>query len=261
MSKYKELIYICIDLAKTISDDSVINEGHVMFLLHKYRSSLLAQKYANSSGHIAASNYQTICIDLEKVEYSPECQDKCLFTDGGDKYLRSIREIPSVMSIGNPRLVGEGMLRSIFTIVPIERMDTVGYSSWLKNIIYGAFGYDKHLYLKSGNLNFMDEERVYLSAVFEDPVAANEMTHCEGDGNCGCNADCDIYERDFPIEESLQAQLIALVIRDVVGASMRPKDAANNAQDDLANLVAYINTALKDRYSKAALGALKENNE
>ena len=39
--KINEIIYYCLDAIKAVSDDSHVNEEHVLFLLSKYRSTLL----------------------------------------------------------------------------------------------------------------------------------------------------------------------------------------------------------------------------
>ena len=38
---YREAIYMVLDEIKSISDDSLITEDHVIFLLNKYRTFLL----------------------------------------------------------------------------------------------------------------------------------------------------------------------------------------------------------------------------
>jgi len=42
---YREIVYMCLDLAKQITDDIIINEEHAMFLVDKIRAALLWQKY------------------------------------------------------------------------------------------------------------------------------------------------------------------------------------------------------------------------
>jgi hypothetical protein len=39
-------------------------------------------------------------------------------------------------------------------------------------------------------------------------------------------------------------------VKDVLGASLRPKDRDNNASDDLANIAAFVRQNMKDRYVK-----------
>jgi hypothetical protein len=57
--KIEEIVYYCLDAIKAFSDDSYVNEDHILFLLGKYRNKLLALTYKNSL-HVPDSNYQTI---------------------------------------------------------------------------------------------------------------------------------------------------------------------------------------------------------
>ena len=47
MSTYKELTYMVLDELKLSSDDAQFTEDHVMFLLNKYRTFLLKQRYSD----------------------------------------------------------------------------------------------------------------------------------------------------------------------------------------------------------------------
>ena len=85
MSTYRELTHMVLDELKIISDDSHFQEEHVIFLLDKYRSLILKQKYEKEKKEMPESNYQTICLDLETIP-SYEESDIC----GGRGYLRSI---------------------------------------------------------------------------------------------------------------------------------------------------------------------------
>ena len=64
---YNELIYMVLDELKLSSDDSYITPDHVIFLLVKYRSFLLKQRYSDIKKQIPDSNYQSICLDLIEV--------------------------------------------------------------------------------------------------------------------------------------------------------------------------------------------------
>ena len=58
------------DLAKLISDDSIITEEHVLFFLKRFRSLLIKkeQDKEKTTTDIASEfEYQQICLDLEKV--------------------------------------------------------------------------------------------------------------------------------------------------------------------------------------------------
>lgn len=68
MSTYREVAYLILDEVKINSDDSYFEIEHVLFLMTKYRSLLLKQRYGDIRKNISISNYQTICLDLEKTE-------------------------------------------------------------------------------------------------------------------------------------------------------------------------------------------------
>ena len=47
MSTYKEIVYSVLDEIKSISDDSLFTEDHVIFLAGKLRTFLLKQRYSD----------------------------------------------------------------------------------------------------------------------------------------------------------------------------------------------------------------------
>ena len=97
MTTYKELVHLVLDELKLISDDSIFTEEHVLFLLDNYRTFVLKQRYSDIRKEIPESNYQTICVDLERVNAFDD--DPC-----AGQYLRSKDKIPEMMSIGKQRI-------------------------------------------------------------------------------------------------------------------------------------------------------------
>ena len=97
MATYKELVYMALDELKLTSDDSHFKEEHIIFLLDKYRAFLLKQRYTDIKKEIPESNYQTICLDLEKTEGIEG--DPCSGT-----YLKSIQEVPDMLTISQPKV-------------------------------------------------------------------------------------------------------------------------------------------------------------
>ena len=149
MSTYKELIYMCLDELKLYSDDASYTEEHVIFLLGKYRTFLLKQKYSDIKKQIPESNYQTICLDL--IEVPAISGEPC----EGDSYLRSKEKIPFLMKVGNPKVYPIDYYQGEITYVSRERMRYVGYNKYLKNIIYASIGPDNYLYFKSFNPQYL----------------------------------------------------------------------------------------------------------
>ena len=231
--KVNEVVYYCLDAIKAFSDDSYVNEDHIVFLLGKYRGALL-QQYHNIKKLIPDSNYQIICLTLTHTESIP-----C--TSG--PVLKSVEEIPSLMPIGSPTLfLFNGFESDNIVFVPFPRLKAVGFNKWKKNFIYVAIGPDNHLYLSSSNPQAKYLETLRLKGLFEDFEKASEL-ECEGD-----EKPCDEMERNFPLEVALIPDLIARVVKDALGMAYRPADNTNSASDDLADIASYVRQNMKKSY-------------
>ena len=420
MSTYKELIYIVSDLAKQQSDDTTLTERHIAFLLNKYRSYLLKQKYLNKTQEIPLSNYQTICADMTLVPAMPGCTYQQCMDGDNSPLLRSIEKVdlpltfsdtkvsllrcPGMFTLGlyvnrpeHPITYTADQLEYILQIIPTlnelpndfirlfgekrqdgtpyyikpeggnmyvfeptlslhtdtivwgynpetklyqlewendqdfiplfpayattcsedvntiidiferrgisakfitlqldptegcneetfytnamrqygdisvvgrERFNYVGYSRYYKAGGYATIGVDSHLYIKSENdlsayattstAQPQVTGKALVTAIFESPDKAYEHSSCtytDAEGHiikCPNSQDggCDPWDREFPIEDALQTQLIALTLKDVYGASLRPKDNINNANDDLSSIEAFVRNAMKQRYTR-----------
>lgn len=227
MSTYKELVYMCLDELKLYSDDALYTEEHIMFLLGKYRTFLIKQRYSDVKKQIPESNYQTICLDL--IEVPAISGEPC---EGGS-YLRSKEKIPFLMKIGNPRVYPIDYYQGKITYVSRDRMRYVGYNKYLQNIIYASLGPDNYLYFKSFNPQFLYLEKVRMTGIFEDTLAASELQCPDENGNIVC----DVLDREFPIENALIPPLIQLVVEELTKAEYKPEDKENNSDDDLSEVV------------------------
>ena len=227
MSTYKELVYMCLDELKLYSDDALYTEEHIMFLLGKYRTFLIKQRYSDVKKQIPESNYQTICLDL--IEVPAISGEPC---EGGS-YLRSKEKIPFLMKIGNPRVYPIDYYQGEITYVSRDRMRYVGYNKYLQNIIYASLGPDNYLYFKSFNPQFLYLEKVRMTGIFEDTLAASELQCPDENGNTVC----DVLDREFPIENALIPPLIQLVVEELTKAEYKPEDKENNSDDDLSEVV------------------------
>ena len=226
MSTYKELIYMCLDELKLYSDDASYTEEHIMFLLGKYRTFLIKQRYSDVKKQIPESNYQTICLDL--IEVPAISGEPC---EGGS-YLRSKEKIPFLMKIGNPRVYPIDYYQGEITYVSRDRMRYVGYNKYLQNIIYASLGPDNYLYFKSFNPQFLYLEKIRMTGIFEDTLAASELQCPDENGNIVC----DVLDREFPIENALIPPLIQLVVEELTKAEYKPEDKENNSDDDLSEV-------------------------
>ena len=227
MSTYKELTYMVLDELKLYSDDALYTEEHIMFLLGKYRTFLIKQRYSDVKKQIPESNYQTICLDL--IEVPAISGEPC---EGGS-YLRSKEKIPFLMKIGNPRVYPIDYYQGEITYVSRDRMRYVGYNKYLQNIIYASLGPDNYLYFKSFNPQFLYLEKIRMTGIFEDTLAASELQCPDESGNTVC----DVLDREFPIENALIPPLIQLVVEELTKAEYKPEDKENNSDDDLSEVV------------------------
>ena len=224
---WREIIYMVLDELKGMSDDFTFTEDHIAFLLGKYRSFILKQRYyTDIKKAISESNYQTICLDLIEVPAinGEECE--------GGSYLRSKNKIPVTLMIGNPRVYPIDYYQGEIAYISRDRMRYVGYNRWMKNIIYCSIAPDGYLYFKSWNPQFLYLEKVKFTAIFENAEEVSELT-CDGDEGTAC----DLLDRTFPIEEALVPPLIELVVNELRKAEYATNgDNINNANDDSAEI-------------------------
>lgn len=242
--KVKELIYMILDEAKIISDDSIINENHVLFLAKKYRSLLIKkeqEKEKSTSDTASEFEYQQICLDLEKVPAIDG--EPCT----GGYYLRTKQKVPKILEDTQPRVYPIDFYQTPNIVyVPRERMKYVGTNKFLQNIIYVSLGPDLHLYLNSSNPQFIYLNKLRMLAIFEDFDEASDLL-CN---TAGEDTSCNVMDATFPIRDYLVPSLIELCVKEIVGAAYRPKDELNNASSDLSDLATFLRLNTKSNLQK-----------
>lgn len=247
MATVRELIYYVSDLMKTMSDDSEINENHIAFSLNKYRAYLIKLEEDKDKLKLEQnqSNYMTICLDMEETNAIDA--DVC----GNKTFLRSKQEIPNYY--GKLNVFPQNyFLSKYISFVTKQRFMFTGHNKWLKTFTYATIGTDKHLYLTSIDPDILELESLKVSGLFEDYEKAAQLT-CPDEDN-GQGNKCEPWDNEFPIADYLIPQLIELVLKELLGASYRPSDDLNNANDDMADLAAWIQRNLKNKTQKAMSG-------
>lgn len=228
MATYKEIVYMVLDELHQYSDDSNFTEEHIIFLAGRYRSFLLKQRYLTDlKKEIPESNYQTLCLTLEKTEAIDG-----LPCEGG-YYIRTTEKVPDTLPIGTTRLSTSGSYyKSEIAYVTRDRMKYVGYNKWMQNIIYASLDPSGRIYMTSSNPQFLylDGGDLQVTGIFEDAEKASELGCYEDDDD----AKCDIMERNFPLEDALIAPMIELIVKELSPVITAPEDEDNNAEDDLA---------------------------
>ena len=222
MATYKEIVYMVFDLAKNFSDDSIWEEDHILFLMDKYRAALLKQKYSNQRSEPSITNYQILCIDL--------CQTESLTSVDG--YLKSVKKIPSAIMMSrlsdSISVSGFDIMNSQFQVVDSNRFQFVGKNPRLRRWSYATIGPDNFLYIKSIQPDTSALKQVKIVGLFHNPAKAS-LLEC-------CKSDTDILDQEYPLEEELVPPMIDMILQTILGASYRPEDKVNNANDDLSNI-------------------------
>ena len=198
---------------------------------------VLKQQYKDIKKEIPESNYQTICLNLVEV---PAIIGEC---EGGS-YLKSIEKIPFLLNISTPKVYTSNYFKGNISFISRERMEYVGYNKWLPNIIYASIGPDNYLYLKSFNPQYLYLDKVKFTGVFEDPEKVANLECNTNDSNC------DILDKEFPLEEGLVPTVIDTVVKVLSGAIYKPSDSTNNASDDLSDIMAFVRRNMKSNLQK-----------
>lgn len=230
---------MCLDALKVTSDDSTFNEDHILFLVNKYRSLLLQQKYLDVRNTMSDSNYQTLCLDL--IVDDTTSTNIC-----SDIILRSKEKIPKMLNVGNTEVSLNDYYLGEIVLVTSNRLRYVGHNKWLQNVIYCAIGNDDYLYFKSVNPQHLYLDKVKLKGVFEDPIKAAKLS-CD-------NNNCNPLDLEIPLEDSLVSKLIEIVVQFVSSGLYKPEDRYNNAKDDLADLMSFIRNNMKSNLQKQING-------
>ena len=240
MALLREIVYYCLDAVKSSNGDSDITEEHVIFLANHYRLFLIEQKKKKEGeSSLSSSNEQTICIDLEKVNAIPGLE-YCNST-----YLRSVQEIPELMSKDSVKVNLTDYFNIMTSFVTKDRFKYVGHNKYLRNIIYCTLGPDNHIYFNGANTQFLYLKKAKVTGIFEDAVKAGELA-CDQNGN----SNCDILDKEFPIEADLLPQMLELMIKELLGINYRPKDAFNSAADELSDIASFVRRNMKSQMAK-----------
>lgn len=241
MATFREAIYMVMDYLKISSDDAYYTEDHVKFLLTKFRAYVLKNRYEDNPKSVADkpsdTNYQTVSLDLERVNGIDGVPCTGI-------YLRSIQEIPTKLGVGKPHIWAGTLFGDNLIMVSPTRFNYVGTGKIGSLFNYATIGSDNHLYLKSGNPQLYYLEKANIKAIFEDPEKVYELEDAAKIA-AGETPDCDILDRDFPLEDNLLVLCMQYVVKELNGGIYKPVDTDNNAADDLSELANFIRNYTK----------------
>lgn len=222
MSTKRELIYTVFEKLNISSDDTDITEEFVSSLIDSKRAMLIKQRYSTNSWNTPTEIKQELCLNLETVGN----------IDGMScfgKILRTKEKLPKTIKLKGketPINVRRYDRTSIpINIVPIERLPFVGHNSFISQLVYAALDFDNKLYLVSNQKKHHLMEVIKVSDVFENPDDAFEYK-CSDDGES-----CDNWDNEYPLEKSMQDDVINLIVKELASSISIPGDNKNNAND------------------------------
>ena len=222
MSTYRELVYIILDQIRATSDDSLYNDAHISYLIDKYRSMLLKQKYSDVRKRIPSSNTQTVKISFEQKNDDLGLSTNELISTSYIPQMVSIGALDSSVSISS---AGNDLNGIHMSFVPYERIRFVGNDQFLNKIIYFSLDKNNKLIAKSNGNAIQYLKSVNLTAVFDNPREAF-LFNKDKNG-------FDMLDIEFPLEDSLQSTLIEVIVERLLRSSRLNSDEVNNASDDL----------------------------
>lgn len=219
-----------LDKLKSNTDDKYFEEGHIVFLINKYRAFLLKQRYSDIKKQIPENNYQSVCLPLIEVPAisGVPCE--------GGSFLQTTIKIPFLMTVAQPHIYPMDNYYGGMEISYIsrDRMRYVGHNKFLQNIVYASLGPDGYLYLRGFNPDFLTLGKVKVTGVFQDAQEAFNLK-CEED-KTGEPGECDILNAILPLEDPLIPPILELIVNDLLSAVYRPEDENNNSNDDQSSM-------------------------
>ena len=247
---YRDIVYAIFDECKVISDDALLEVEHVIHICHKYRGLLFTQKYKGKKVEIPFAYYQRLNVYFD-TSYSD-----------GSTY-QSFKRIPNILDITNlwqyTFVHNDGMRSENLNLINPQRFKNVGYNKWLRNQVYITIDLDNYMYARSPGSNIdnatplVGEADITTSELKHTLMSEDGLNQLAGEGlGDSCvyydtildnpiegyrfNGDNTLDPLDFifPCEESLIQPIIDLCIKEIAAISGIPRDAVNNATDDLS---------------------------
>lgn len=223
MSTLRELIYDIKEMFSAYSDDILLSDEHLAFMIKTKRNTYLKNYISNLKKELPQQALQQICINLEEDEL---CEDNALF-------LKSTSKIPATLESTGRSNISQAFLNSRLA----KWINIVNYERWplIKSggrynhkQIYITLDPEDYLlvYSPSGNHELLEE--IKLNNIFEDPEAAYNLT-------CDNSPECDFYDSEFPIPGDMISLIRIEILNELLVKYKIPVDVVNNAEDDTVN--------------------------
>lgn len=223
MSTYRDAIYMVLDQLRIISDDSLWEPEHIIYLLNKHRAFIIKQRYSGRKKDVPLATYQSFKVQLN--DWS------------GNNTTTSTTKLPTVLNLNGIELessitIPDNNIQDLnVNLVPIDRLKYVGYNTYLFHQIYVSIGYDNKLYLKCAESIDRLPTTLQCNMILENPMDVIPFLPIE-------DSPMNTIDLEFPVEEALVAPIVDMVIKELASSNYLPSDNKNNASDDMSGLSA-----------------------
>ena len=212
MRTYRELVFAVLDETHTFSDDTPLENEHIISLLQKYRALLFNQKYKGKKVEIPFAWYQRL-----NVAFTTKIT--------GTNIYKSTKEIPQILDITDLwkyTFVSEGgMITNSMNFINPFKFKFTGFNKWIASQKYVTIDLDSYMYIKKSAVT--TSQILYYDTILDNPIDADRFN--------GTNT-LDVLDLEFPCEESLIQPIIDLCLKEISTINGISRDTTNNASDD-----------------------------
>lgn len=218
-----EHISLLRNVIKATPDDSKFSDQFLYTLLKNARAELLRQR-ADKGYVFNLSNWQSICMPLEKVDQN-EC-GSCT-PDSGCYVLRSVYKLPNTLSSPSR------MLLNVYTLAGGKAVYSGSFSAALRKKYSKVMKNNLTYTIKNGYLYIFHNDwlkTVMLDAIFEDPTTLSDISACDSNGNPTGGSCYEIMTDEFPLEEYLARTARQMVLEELQLTLRIPDDEVNDTR-------------------------------
>lgn len=201
-----------------ISDDEVIKDRQLEFIVNYIRAFLIRQNYEKGYATNDALGQDLGCVTMELVDPA----DCCEITTGCPYILRTVQVIPRAIETHTGTLityVGGIDKISSFQLTTPARMQFQKYSKYTGKMPF-AYILNDRIYIT--NNKFL--ETINIQGVFETPREAGRFT------NCSTGTQCYTPDMQYPISSTMMKQMNdAILSGELKLEAIMRSDTSNNA--------------------------------
>lgn len=229
MAKLNEITYDIRESIKELSDDTEVDNRHIIYLLNIKRAKYLRQDLNNFQKTTDNSIQQSFCMELEEVS-----ADECGMNLTCDKIIRTKKPLPRPIELhlkpAITKIRPTNRLAVPFNFISREKAPFLSAAPF-GNSVYAFVGIDYHIYFISNSDVYKLIDCISVAGIFENPLALKAYASC-----CGCSVEdspCfDEMESEYPLQPHYIDLIKNEIVRDLIGTKQMPEDKDNDSNDN-----------------------------